>query len=87
MLQTPLVTAIGLLAAVCTTAAFVPQVVRIMRRRSAKDISAFGTSLLAVGTALWLAYGIALHSVPIVLANAVTFALNVSILVLKIRHR
>lgn len=39
------------------------------------------------GIALWLWYGLLLHSLPIVLANAVTLALNVSILGLKIAHR
>lgn len=78
---------LGLLAGALTTASFLPQVIRIYRRRSAADISGFGASVFTIGVALWLAYGLALHSLPITLTNAVTLALNLGILVLKIRHR
>jgi MtN3 and saliva related transmembrane protein len=81
------VTILGLVAGALTTAAFVPQVLRIWRRRSASDISGFGVTMLTVGVALWMIYGIQVHSLPIILANAVTLALNLSILGLKIRHR
>jgi MtN3 and saliva related transmembrane protein len=87
MLPLPIITALGLIAGALTTAAFVPQVVRIWKRRSASDISGFGVTMLTIGVALWMIYGIETHSLPIILANAVTLALNVSILALKIRHR
>lgn len=80
------VTILGLIAGALTTAAFVPQVLRIWRRRSASDISGFGVTMLTIGVALWMVYGIQVHSLPIILANAVTLALNLSILGLKIRH-
>ena len=80
-------TVIGLAAGLLTTAAFVPQVARIWKRRSASDISGFGVTMLTVGVALWTIYGIQTHSLPIILANTVTLALNVSILALKVRHR
>lgn len=78
---------LGLLAGALTTASFLPQVIRIYRRRSAADISGFGASVFTIGVALWLAYGIAVHSMPITVTNAVTLALNLGILALKIRHR
>ncbi len=82
-----LVTIIGLVAGTLTTAAFVPQVLRIWKRRSAADISGFGVTMLTIGVALWMIYGIEVGSLPIILANAVTLALNLSILGLKVRHR
>lgn len=85
-LSTPWLTTLGLLAGAFTTIAFMPQATRIWRRRSAKDISLFGTSLFTVGITLWLLYGIELGALPIIIANAVTLALNLSILALKLRH-
>ena len=76
---------IGFAAAFCTTAAFVPQLVRILRLRSAREIS-LGTFLLfTFGVALWLAYGLLVHSMPVIVSNVVTFAVSLSILVLKLR--
>jgi MtN3 and saliva related transmembrane protein len=81
-----MVTAVGLVAAVFTTVAFMPQVLRIWRTRSARDISGLGTSLFSIGVALWVVYGVAIHSLPVILANSVTLALNLSILALKSVH-
>ena len=81
-----MVTTIGFVAAALKSVAFVPQVVRIWQTRSARDISGLGTTLLTSGVMLWGVYGLAIHSVPVILANFTTFALNLSILGLKIFH-
>ncbi len=86
-MSTFLVTILGLLAGTLTTAAFVPQVIRIWKRRSGADISGFGVTMLTLGVALWALYGVETRSLPIILANVVTLALNLSILALKVRHR
>jgi MtN3 and saliva related transmembrane protein len=80
------VTYIGLLAGALTTISFMPQLLRIWRRKSAADISYAALLAFIVGIALWLWYGIMLHSLPIILANAITLALNIWILGLKILH-
>ncbi len=80
------VTLIGLLAGALTTLSFLPQALRIWRTRSAKDISYTALLCFIAGISLWLWYGVLLRSLPIVLANAVTLALNLSILGLKIAH-
>jgi MtN3 and saliva related transmembrane protein len=80
------VTLIGLVAGALTTISFLPQAIRIWRTRSAKDISYAAVICFTVGISLWLWYGLLLHNVPIVLWNAVTLALNISILGLKIAH-
>ncbi len=79
-------TAIGLLAGGLTTASFMPQVVRIWRRRSANDLSLTASVMFTIGITCWLIYGIQLHALPIIIANAVTRGLNLSILGLKVRH-
>ncbi len=75
----------GSLAGGLTTIAFIPQVVRTWKTRSAEDISLFMFLLFSCGVLLWLIYGILLHALPIILANGITLALSTSILAMKIR--
>ncbi|HEY4381319.1 MAG TPA: SemiSWEET transporter [Acidobacteriaceae bacterium] len=76
---------LGFLAAFCTTAAFVPQLARVVRRRSARDISLPTFLMFSIGVLLWLIYGLYTHSRPVIASNVVTLVLSVSILVLKLR--
>lgn len=81
----PIVNAIGLAAAICTTISFVPQLIRVWRLRSAREISLTMFLVFSLGTLLWLLYGIFIRSMPVILANAVTLALSLAILALKLR--
>jgi MtN3 and saliva related transmembrane protein len=81
-----LIDLIGSLAGTLTTAAFVPQALRVWRTRSARDISLWMYLVFVTGVALWLIYGVLIGSVPVILANVVTFALALFILIVKIRH-
>jgi MtN3 and saliva related transmembrane protein len=76
----------GYLAAFCTTSAYVPQVLRVWRTRSTKDISLKMFLVLVTGLALWLTYGIWRGEVPLMLANGITLMLAGTILVFKLRH-
>lgn len=77
---------IGFVAAFLTTAAFVPQLVRVIRLQSARDIS-LGTFLMfSTGVALWLVYGLYVGSKPVIASNGVTLVLSVSILLLKLKY-
>ena len=78
--------ALGVAAATLTTAAFVPQVVKVWRSQSAEDLSISMLLVFSLGLALWLAYGIRIGSSPVIAANAVTLALNLAILALKRRY-
>jgi MtN3 and saliva related transmembrane protein len=78
---------IGLVAGLLTTTAFIPQVLKIYRTKSGKDISARMFSLFSVGIVLWLIYGILLRSLPLILSNVVTLVLSLTIIGLKIRYR
>jgi len=77
---------IGLVAGALTTAAFVPQVWKIYRTKSGKDVSARMFTLLSVGVVLWLVYGILLQSLPLILTNGITLLLSLAIIALKIRY-
>ena len=79
-------TVIGLLAAVLTTLAFVPQVLKTWRSRSTHDISLGTFALLVVGITAWLVYGALIGDMPLILANGVTLVLAGTILFLKIRN-
>jgi MtN3 and saliva related transmembrane protein len=78
--------AIGFVAATLTTVSFVPQVVRILRTRDTNGISLAMYLVFTAGILLWLTYGVMTGDLPVILANVVTFALAVTILVLKIRN-
>ena len=80
-----LTSSIGFIAAILTTVAFVPQVGKVWRTRSAKDVSLGMYTLFTLGVALWLAYGILIHSWPIILANGVTLVLAGMVLVMKLK--
>ncbi len=77
---------LGFTAAVCTTVAFVPQLVRVIRLRSAREISLPTFLLFSVGVFLWLIYGLRTGSKPVIVSNIVTLFLSLSILILKLRY-
>jgi lactoylglutathione lyase len=79
---------IGLIAAFLTTIAFLPQAVKTWQTKSTSDLSPTMFSLLCTGIIMWLAYGILIKDLPIILANAVTLCLALVILfyILKPNH-
>lgn len=76
----------GYVAAAMTTLAFVPQAVKTIRTRDTRSISLGMYVVFTAGIAMWLVYGIALDSMPMILANVVTFLLSATILGLKLKH-
>ncbi len=76
---------IGYTAAILTSISFIPQAVMTIRTRNTRGISRGMYLMFTVGVALWLAYGIALGSWPMILANVVTLVLAATILVFKLR--
>lgn len=77
---------IGYCAAFLTTVAFLPQVIQSWRTRDLSGISLGMYSLFTAGVGLWLVYGLIIQKWPLILANALTFVLALSILILKLRH-
>ena len=78
---------LGYVAATLTTLAFLPQVFKTWRSRSAKDVSLVMMITFSVGVFLWLLYGLAIQAMPVILANATTLTLALLIVILKIRYR
>ncbi len=80
------VSAIGLVAGALTTISFLPQAIKIYKTKSSKDISLRMYGLFTTGVFLWLIYGLYIKSLPVILANALTFVLAFIILALKLKH-
>jgi MtN3 and saliva related transmembrane protein len=81
-----LVDVLGFAAGSLTTVSFLPQVVKIWRTKSADDLSLGMLALFGSGVLLWLVYGIATFAVPVIVANAVTLALSITVIGLKLRY-
>lgn len=82
-----LITIIGLMGGTLTTLSFFPQVIRVWKTRSTKDLSLGMFLLFALGVLLWLVYGIMLHQWPIILSNLVTAILVAVILIFKVIYK
>lgn len=78
---------LGILAGVLTTTAFAPQAIKAWRSRSTADVSLAMFLMLVTGICLWLAYGIIIGDLPLILSNGVTLVLAAAILWAKIRFR
>ena len=74
---------LGLVAAVFTTAANIPQTYKIIKTRSTDDISTLTYSLLLIGLLFWIVYGICQQDIPIIISNAVSAITCATILILK----
>ena len=77
--------AIGSVAAVLTTASFVPQVWHSFKTRDVSGVSLGMYSVFTLGVALWLLYGVLLQSWPLMIANSITLLLAAAILGMKLR--
>ena len=76
----------GLAAGALTTVSFLPQAIQTWKTKQTKDISLPMYARFKLGVFTWLLSGILANSLPVIVANAVTFVFASCILVLKIRH-
>ena len=78
---------IGLIAAVLTTSAYVPQAYKTWKTKSAGNVSLAMYLIMLVGIILWLIYGIHLNSISMILANTATITLTVIIIIFKLKYK
>ncbi|WP_366138781.1 SemiSWEET transporter [uncultured Lutibacter sp.] len=78
---------LGFLAAILTTAAYVPQVYKTWKTKSAGNISLTMYLVMVSGVILWLVYGIYLNSIPMIFANIITLILTGIILLFKLKYK
>lgn len=81
------ITILGLFAASLTTVAFIPQVHKTWKTKSAKDLSLGMYLIFTGGVILWLVYGILREDIPIIAANTVTLSLTLVLLYFKIFYK
>jgi MtN3 and saliva related transmembrane protein len=77
---------LGILAGFLTTMGFIPQIIKGYRTKRMEDVSLLMPVVLGAGMLLWLLYGISLENLPIILWNAIAFALNMAVVALKMRY-
>lgn len=77
---------LGYTAATLTTIAFLPQAWRTFRSKDVSGISLRMYSIFTLGVAVWLAYGIVLGEVPMMVANGLTLVPACAVLYMKLRY-
>ena len=75
---------IGYFAAILTTAAFLPQLIKTLKTKKAEDVSLTTLIMFISGVLSWIIYGYKISSSPIFIANLITLMLNIMILISKI---
>ena len=76
----------GYFAAILTTLAFIPQLVKTLSTKKAEDVSLTTLIMFLTGVAAWIIYGFQISSEPILVANIITFLLNFFILFFKLNY-
>ncbi len=74
---------LGFIAAILSSISFLPQLIKIWRFRSVKDISTWMYVIYTFSVILWLIYGIIIKSEPLILAEILTLILVSAILTMK----
>ena len=78
---------LGIIAAICTTVGFLPQLIRGIKTKELNDVSPVMLTLMLAGGSLWLAYGIHLKNLIIALANGLTLILVIAIFTLRFLYK
>lgn len=78
------ISTIGMIAAILTTGAYIPQAYKTIKTRQTRDLSIVTFTMLFVGTILWFIYGMYIRDTPLMLANGITATLSGIIFFLKI---
>ena len=77
---------VGIIAAVCTTSGFIPQIIRGLRTKRLDDVSPVMCMLLIFGLSLWLSYGIHIDDMIIIVANAFGVLFSMIIITLRFKY-
>jgi MtN3 and saliva related transmembrane protein len=81
------ITVIGLIAALFTTISLLPQLIKVYKTKSTKDISTGMFALFGGGVLLWFIYGLLIKDLPIIIANSLAFVQAIVILVFKAKYK
>ena len=87
MIDTTIITIIGLMAGSLTTFSYLPQLVKVLKTKSAKDLSVHWLYALTIGLVFWIVYGYLISSLPVMLFNVILILITIWLLVLKARYK
>ena len=76
----------GYFAAILTTVAFLPQLIKTLITKKAEDVSLITLIMFIIGVVAWIIYGFKISSIPILTANVITLLLNLFILITKLYY-
>lgn len=82
-----IITIIGLIAALFTTISLLPQLLKVWKTKSTRDISTGMFTLFGSGVFLWFIYGVSINDLPIIIANSSAFIQAIVILALKFKYK
>lgn len=71
---------IGIIAGILTSAAMIPQLIKVLREKNVENLSKIMLCVLIVGVSLWVVYGVLKKEWPIILSNAFSVAVNTTLL-------
>ena len=78
---------IGLAAGALTTSSFLPQIIKIIRTKRARDVSLSMYLVFTTGVLLWFTYGLLLGRLPMIIFNSITITFCLVIITIKVRYR
>jgi MtN3 and saliva related transmembrane protein len=81
------ITVVGLIAALFTTLSLLPQLIKIYKTKSTRDISTGMFTLFCGGVFLWFIYGVLVNDFPIIIANSLAFIQALVILFFKVKYK
>ena len=82
----PLIDVIAATGATLTTLCWLPQALKVIREKETRALSLPATVAFTLGVVLWLIYGLAIGNWPLIGSNAVTLALMLPIVAMKLRY-
>lgn len=85
-METIIIDILGYVSATFTTIAFLPQIIKTIRTKSAKDVSMGMFVFFTTGVFLWIIYGALTNTMPLIIANSVIFCLSLIQIILKIKY-
>ena len=78
---------LGMLAGTITSITFLPQVIKVWKSRSAKDLSLVMLVLLMIGVSLWLVYGLVIVDGAIIYTNSMVLLMTLILLFFKLKYK
>jgi len=78
---------VGIGAGICTAISLLPQLIRIIKKKKADDISFFMLIILLIGLSGWIWYGLLRKDYPIIITNAFSFIVNVLIIIFSVLYK